>query len=346
MKDPSSDPAFQRPPAEAQRLVHGFRVYQMIAAACELGLFDALSEVPMSSHELATATNTHEPSLHRLLRGLVVWGLALEEPDGRFMAGPLADTFRSDRPGLRGMVLSNSDDVYRAWGDILHTVRTGEPAYTHVFGASHFDILGREPERSSRFNAAMVETTTRISSAFVAAYDFANAATVVDVAGGSGALLAAVLKAHPAMRGILFDLAQGLEGAHRLLEAAGVASRVALVTGSFFESVPSGGDLYMLKSIIHDWDDQQALAILDSCRKAMAPSARLVLLERILPERADQSRLAFEAVMGDLQMMVVLGGRERTNAEYGDLLARAGLRMTRFVPTASGFGVVEAIVLR
>ncbi len=343
MKNSSSGIPYERPSPEAQRLVNGFRVYQMIAAACDLGLFDALAEAPRSAYELAMATDAHESSLHRLLRGMVVWGLAIEEPDGRFTAAPLGDAFRADRPGLRNMALMIKDDVYRAWGDLLHTVRTGETAYIHVFGESHFDLLGHEPELSSRFNAAMVETTTRISAAFVASYDFAGAGTVVDVGGGSGALLAAVLKAHPAMRGILFDLAHGLEGAGRVLDAAGVAERATLVTGSFFESVPPGGDLYMLKSIIHDWDDRKALTILESCRKAMAPSARLVLLERILPERVDQSQLAFDAVMGDLQMMVVLGGRERTTTEYGELLGQAGLRLTRFVPTASGFAVVEAV---
>lgn len=344
----SSGIRYERPSPEAQRLVNGFRVYQMIAASCDLGLFDVLADVPRSAHELAVVTGAHESSLHRLLRGLVVWGLATEEPDGRFKAAPIGDAFRADRPGLRNMALMIKDDVYRAWGDLLHTVRTGESAYLHVFGESHFDLLGHEPELSSRFNAAMVETTSRISAAFIAAYDFAGARTVVDVGGGSGALLAAVLQAHPAVRGIVFDLAQGLEGAGPLLDAAGagVAERVTLVTGSFFESVPPGGDLYMLKSIIHDWDDRQALTILESCRKAMAPSARLVLLERILPERVDQSQQAFDAVMGDLQMMVVLGGRERTTAEYGDLLGRAGLRLARFVPTASGFGIVEAIPAR
>jgi len=332
-----------RPPLEAQRLVSGYRAYQMMVAACELKLPDLLAAGPMGVGELASETQTHLSSLRRFLRGLAVLGIVTEEPDGRFAATALAGNFRSDRPGLRNMTLMQNDEGYRAWADLLYTLRTGEPAFHHLFGKSPFDKLGENSEASARFNAAMVEGTTRIAGAFVAAYDFSGVRTVVDVAGGNGALLAVVLNAHPDMRGVLFDLAQGLAGAGENLEAQGVGSRTSLVEGSFFESVPHDGDLYMLKSIIHDWDDEQAVAILKTCRRAMQPQAKLVLLERTVPERADTSQAAFEAAMGDLQMMVVLGGRERSVAEYGDLLAQAGFQMSRFVRTESPFGVVEGV---
>ncbi len=332
-----------RPPLEAQRLVSGYRTYQMMVAACELKVPDLLAPGPKGVGELAAATQTHEPSLRRFLRGLAALGVVTEESDGRFAATALAGNFRSDQPGLRNGILMLNDGGYRAWSDLLYTLRTGKPAFLHMFGKSHFETLGENSEAGARFNAAMVEGTTRIAGAFVAAYDFSGVRTLVDVAGGNGALLAAVLNAHPEMGGVLFDLAQGLAGAHEHLEAKGVAGRTRLVVGSFFETVPPGGDLYMLKSIIHDWDDEQAVAILKTCRRAMVPPAKLVLLERTMPERADDSQAAFEGAMIDLQMMVVLGGRERTVAEYSDLLAHAGFQMSRFVRTESPFGVVEGV---
>ncbi len=331
------------PSIEAQRLVNGFRAFQMMVAACKLNLPDLVADGPKTVDELAASTGIHAHSLRRLLRGLEVWGVLVETPDGQFASTRLSDQFRSDKPGLRNLTIMLSEEGYEAWADFMYSLGTGKPAYEHLYGKSHFERIGENPEMSMHFNAAMVEGSTRVAGAFAAAYDFTGVRTVVDVGGGNGAVLTAVLQANPGIRGVLFDLAQGLAGADEKLAAAGVAERVTLQEGSFFEAVTTGADLYLLKWIVHDWDDERAVAILKNCRRAMDIKARVVLLERKLPERIENADQAFAAVMGDLHMMVVLGGKERTTNEYRDLLAQAGLRMTREIPIESGFAAVEAV---
>jgi ubiquinone/menaquinone biosynthesis C-methylase UbiE len=315
----------------------------MVVAACRLQIPDMVASGPKSADEVAASTGTHSPSLRRVLRGLAAWSFFKELPDGRFAATPLSDSFRSDTPGFRDLAIMLSEEGYQAWGELMYTLRTGEPAYVHLYGKSHWERLAENPEMSAHFNAAMVEMTNRVGGAFVAAYDFGSVRTVVDVGGGNGAMLVAILRAHPEMRGILFDLAQGLAGARERLASAGVADRITLAEGTFFEVVPSGADLYLLKFIIHDWDDDRSLAILQTCRRAMNDSARLVILERKLPERVENPDEALSPLMGDVHMMVILGGKERTADEYRDLFARAGLRMTRVVPTGPDFCAFEAV---
>jgi hypothetical protein len=311
-----------------------------------LKLPDLVADEPKTVEELAASTGILAHTLRRLLRGLEVWGVLVETPDGRFAATQLSDQFRSDRPGLRNLTIMLSEEGYEAWADLMYTLSTGKPAYEHLYGKSHFERIGENREMSMHFNAAMVEGSTRVAGAFAAAYDFKDVRTVVDVGGGNGAVLIAVLQANPEMQGVLLDLAQGLAGADEKLAAAGVAERVTLQEGSFFEGVPTGADLYLLKWIVHDWDDDRALAILENCRRAMHPQARLVLLERKLPERIENADEALAVVMGDLQMMVVLGGKERTTNEYRDLLAQAGLRMNREIPLEPGFAAIEAVAAR
>lgn len=323
--------------------MQGFRAYQLVAAACELAIPDLLANGPRSVHDLATLTDTHEPSLRRLLRGLAMWGVVEQLPEGTFKGTPLADSFRSDRPGLRNMTLNLQEEAYIVWGHILHSVRTGQPAFELVYGKSRWALLAEKPESAARFNAHMVEITTRVAAGFVANYDLNGVSTAVDVGGGNGALLAAVLQAKPEIQGVLFDQPAGLAGAQETFEHLELADRLTIVEGSFFESIPGDGDLYMLKSIVHDWDDEHALSILKTCRAAMKPSARLVLIERILPDRAGAEQEGLDVVMSDLQMMVVLGGRERTIDEYRALLASAGLRMTKTGPAGGGFGTFEAV---
>jgi O-methyltransferase/methyltransferase family protein len=331
------------PSIQAQRLVSGFRAFQMMVAACKLQLPDLVASGPKTVEELSASTGIHAQSLRRLLRGLEVWGVLVEAPDGHFASTPLSDQFRSDKPGLRNLTIMLSEEGYEAWADLMYTLSTGKPAYEHLYGKSHFERIGENPEMSAHFNAAMVEGSTRVARAFSAAYDFTGVRTVVDVGGGNGAVLIAVLQANPEMQGVLLDLAQGLAGANEKVAAAGVAERVTLQVGSFFEAVTTGSDLYLLKWIVHDWDDERALAILKNCKRAMHAKARLVLLERKLPERIADADEALAVVMGDLQMMVVLGGKERTTNEYRDLLARAGLRMTREIPIEPGFAAIEAV---
>ena len=332
----------ERPPLEAIRLLNGFRGYQLVVAACRLTLPDLVAAGHSEAATLAAMTRTHEPSMHRMLRGLAAWGFFVEDSDGRFAPTEISESFRSDRPGLRDMALMLSTEGYGAWGDLLYALETGQPVFEHLYGKSRWEKLAEDPEDAAAFNAAMVETSRRVGAAFVAGYDFGDVDTVVDVGGGNGAVLAAVLAKLPAAKGVLFDLPAGLAGATELLRASGVDGRVTLVEGSFFDSVPESGDLYLLKSIVHDWDDERATAILVSCRRAMKGSARLVLLERFLPERIESPDLALGTVMSDLHMMVLLGGRERTTAEYASLLDAAGLNMTRPVILNSDFYTIEA----
>jgi hypothetical protein len=332
------------PSLEAQRLMSGFRAYQMIVAACRLRIPDLVADAPRSAEELAAETGTLPAPLHRLLRGLAVWRVLEEMPDGKFGSTSLSDAFRTDKPGLRNMTIMFSEEVYQAWGDLMFSLRTGKAAFDHMYGKSHFERLGENPDLAAHFNAAMVEFSSRTAATFAAVYDFTGASTIVDVGGGNGAVLMAVLQAHPGIRGILFDLAQGLVGADEKLAAGGVAERVTLHAGSFFEAVPTGADLYLLKSVVHDWDDERALVILQTCARAMQPTSRLVLLERKMPERIENPDEAFTTVMGDVHMMVVLGGKERTSDEYRDLLAQAGLRLTSVIPIESDISAFEAVV--
>jgi len=325
----------------ARRLGHGYRAFQCLLVACELKIPDLLASGPKSAAEIASATQSHEPSMRSLMRALCAWEVFSERPDGTFAATEVSGHFLTDRPGLLNWLMTNGQ-WYPAWGNLGFTVRTGNNAFVHTFGKTTWEMEAENPEASARFNAAMVESTKRTVGAFVAAYDLAGVETIVDVGGGNGALLSALLQAKPAMRGVLFDLRQGLVGAREALEADGVASRVTLVEGDFFESVPAGGDLYILKWIIHSWTDDQARAILNVCRQCMSSHARLLLLERTIPEHIDASPLALEAAMADMNMRVVGGGQERTTDEYFALLTAAGFRMIRLVPFDS-LGIIEAV---
>ena len=326
------------------RLMNGFRIYQMVVAACRLELPDLLADGPKSGDELASLTGTHSPSLGRYMRAMSVWGFFTRQEDGRYASTQLSDVFRKDRAGLRSLTLMLSEEGYTAWSELGHTLRTGDPAFDRVFGKNRWEKLAEDPDAAGRFNAAMVETTSRVGRDFVTAYDFGGVRTIVDVGGGTGRLLSMVLVHQPYATGVLFDLPAGLSGAAEELAAAGLGERVQLVEGSFLESVPSGGDLYLLKSIIHDWQPAQAQAILDNCRNAMRPGAKLVLIERFLSDEFSEPDEVLGSVMSDLQMMVVFGGRERTPAEYERLMAASGLRMTRVVRLGEAFAAYEAVL--
>jgi O-methyltransferase domain len=322
--------------------MNGFRGYQLAVAACRLRLPDLVAAGHGDPDELSSLTGTDPGSLRRALRGLAAWGFFGEDSDGKYRATAVSEAFRSDQPGLRDMAMMLSKEGYASWGELMYTLETGKPVFDHIYGMSRWEKMAEDPEDAALFNAAMVATSKRVGNEFAGAYDFNGVGVAVDVAGGNGALLLAVLRKLPAARGILFDLPAGLAGARQLMDDGGVSDRVAIVEGSFFESVPAGGDLYMLKSIIHDWDDEHAVQILSTCRRAMHPAARLVLVERFIPERMDSPDDYLGTVMSDLHMMVVLGGRERTTQEYSALFKAAGLSFTREIPMESDFYAVEA----
>ena len=329
-------------PEQAIRLLNGFRGYQIVVAASRLGLPDMLAVEPLDAVEIAARTGMNPDAMRRMLRGLVAWGF-FAETDGRYGSTPVSDAYRSDRPGVRNMAVMLNDEGYQIWGDFMYSLETGKSAFEHVHGMSRWEKLAENPEEAAMFNAAMVEATTRGAKQVASAYDFGDARSVVDVGGGSGALLTGILLANPHLRGVLFDLPAGLAGADEALIAAGVRARVEIVEGSFFERVPDGSDIYLLKSIIHDWDDEHSIKILTTCRAAMSAGSRLLIVDRIVPEPVSADGRDIWTVMSDLHMMVLLGGRERTNTELGNLFEPAGLKLSRDIAMPSGFHIVEAL---
>jgi hypothetical protein len=322
-------------------LISGFRVTQMVRAVSELQIPDLVASGPRTADDLAASTGVQADPLRRILRCLVAAGVFTETEDGRFASTPISEWYR-DQPGsLRWTALMLPNESYEAFGALMHTLRTGEPAFEHVFGMSRWAQLAQDPERAAIFNASMQSGTEQVRDALAAACEFAGMKTIVDVAGGRGTLIAALLKANPHLHGVVFDVEAGLGETDAYLKREGVRDRCDIVSGSFFESVPAGHDAYLLKSIVHDWKDEKAALILAACRKAMKPDSRLLVIEQVVPDRAEDTPLARRLFMTDVQMLVVLAGRERTNDEYRDLFRGAGLRLTRVIPTESRFQLIE-----
>ena len=331
----------QNPHAELMRLVNGYQVSQAIHVAATLGIADFLGDGPRTSDDLAAAAGVHAPSLHRVLRALAAVGVVREEADRRFSLTPMGQCLRSnaDRPVGPWAEYVGRPYHWLSWGDLLHAVRTGESAFRRLHGADLWEWRERRPEEGAVFDRAMTALSLRVAEAAVAAYDFSRFRRVVDVGGGHGAILAAVLAAHPAARGVLFDQPGVVAGAEAVLRGAGVADRCEVVGGSFFEAVPGGGDAYLLKAILHDWDDAEAEAILRNCRRAVARGGALLVLERVVaPPNVDPV-----TKFSDLNMMVMTGGRERAEAEFATLLAAAGFRMAAVVRTETPFSVIEGV---
>jgi hypothetical protein len=327
----------------AFQLMSGFRSTQMVRAMAELKIPDMISASPRSADDLAASTGVQADPLRRVMQALVTLGVFIETDDGRFGATAISEWFR-DTPGtLRGAALMLPGESYDAFGALMHSLRTGEPAFVHVYGMTHFEQLARDPERSVIFNAAMQAGTEAVRDVLVAAYDFTGMRSVIDVGGGRGTLIAGILKSNLSLRGAILDLPAGLAEAPEYLKAQGVGERCEVVSGNFFESVPAGHDAYFLKQVLHDWSDEKAIAILSTVRKAMGVGSRLVLVERIMAARAEDSAVARELFMVDVHMLVVLGGRERTVDEFSTLFQEAGLRLTRVIPTASIHNLIEAV---
>ena len=327
----------------AFQLVSGFRSTQMVLAAVQLKIPDLVANGPRSADDLAATAGVKADPLRRVLRCLVTLGVFTETPEGRFGATPVSDCLR-DQPGsMRAQALMLPTEGYVAFGDLMHSLKTGDSAFEHVFGMTHWDQLAQDPARSAMFNAAMKAGTERIQAAVVSAWDFQGLRSFVDVGGGTGTLTAALLKANPQLRATVFDLPPGLAESEAYLKGQGVYERCQLVSGNFFESVPPGHDAYVLKQIVHDWNDEKAVEILATCRKAMGDGSRLIVVERVLPRRAEESADARTVFMADIQMLVMLGSRERTEVEYRELMRKAGIKLTRVIPTKSVFQLIEGV---
>lgn len=320
----------------------GHWVSRIVYLAAKLNLADLLANGPKSADELAGPTGTHAPSLYRLMRTLSNLGVLAESPTRRFALTPLGETLKTGAPGsARASILTIASDWWvRGFGELEYSVRTGKSGFEKSLGMPIFDWLAKNPEDASLFSETMIGFHGAEPAAVAASYDFSSVSTLVDVGGASGHLLATILARYPKPRGILFDLPHVVRDAPALLEARGVADRVSIEAGSFFDSVPSGGDAYLLSHIIHDWNEELCLTILGNCRRAMSSTGRVLLIEMVLPE-ADTPH---PGKILDLMMLVGPGGQERTEQEYGDLLGKAGFRLTKVVPTASPVSVVEAAI--
>jgi hypothetical protein len=326
------------------QLATSYRVSQAIYVAARLGVADLLADRPKSSEELGRDTGAHAPSLARLLRTLAAFDMLRETESGLFALAPLGAYLRADHPkSLRDAVLLfGSEDLWRSWADLSHCVETGESATSHLRGvANPFEYYAQHPDLNAMMNAGFAANGRVAADAVVAAYDFSTGGTLVDVGGGRGQLLAAILSAHPALHAILFDQPHVVVEARSFLEAAGVADRCQIAGGDLFAEIPAGGDTYMLMNIIHDWDDAQSLAILKNCHRAMRSQAAILLIEQMPPTHIVPSAITQNQMLADLNMLVRTGGRQRTEQEFRALFGEAGFDLVGVTPTQTAYSLIK-----
>ena len=345
MTTTSTQPAADTGAVIAQ-LLFGFFPTQVLYVAATLGIVDLLIDGPRAADDLAAATSTDRSSLQRVLRALACFGVLDEVEPGTFAHGPHAPGLMTDNPAsMRHLVLLFADpNVWRSWGELDDAVRTGEPSWDRITGMPAFEHMDAHPEQRVMFNQAMAEGTRNAAAGIAKMDGFDRFTSVVDIGGGDGTLLTAVLGAHPHLTGTVFDTTDGLTGADDRLAAAGLGTRARTEAGDFFASVPAGFDAYLIKSVIHDWNDAKATAILANIREAMPDDGRVLLVEPIMPVTPAASREVMMMVMSDLNMLVCTGGKERTEAEFRELLAAAGLSLVSStpVPGYTNFSVIEA----
>ena len=329
-------------PANVQMLqiISGFWISRGVYVIAKLGIPDLLKSGPKTAEELAEATKMHAPSLFRILRALASVGVLSSANGGRFAQTPVSETLVTDAPGsLRWFAVSElGQEHYPAWGNLMHSVKTGEIAFDNFFGVDIWKYFQQNPEDAAVFNDSMSSVTAATNEAILSLYDFSNFGTVVDVGGGHGGLITSILKRNPKVKGVLFDAPEVIEGARPKLEATGLAERCETVDGDFFKSVPAGGDAYVMKWIIHDWDDEKSITILRNCRSRMRANGRLILVDCVVPESDEPHFSKFI----DLNMLVMTGGKERTAKEFEQLLGAAGFKLLRIIPTELPTSIVEA----
>jgi len=316
---------------------------QLLYVAAKLGIADVLAAGPLTVNEIASRVGAHPPSLSRVLRALASVGIFAADPHGRFHLTRLAQTLRSDHPeSLRDFALMLVDDYnWAAWGALEHAVRTGESAFEHVHGAAAFPWMREHPEKERMFSASMASISVMENAAVSRAYAFGKLRKIVDVGGAHGHLLVAILRSYVKLRGVLFDQPAVIDEAVKsgVTNAADLSGRFETVGGDFFDSMPPGADAYVMKYIIHDWDDDKSVRILQNCRKAMAEDGRVLVIDHVV---AAGNRFDWGKLM-DINMMVMLGSKERTKDEFRQLFARAGLRLKRVIRTASSLSILEGV---
>ncbi len=322
------------------QMATGAWLTQMVYVAAKLEIADHLAKGSRTVTDLAAAVNVQAGPLHRLLRGLASVGVFVEGEPQQFALNPAAEFLRDDHPqSVRPLVIMTGETQYEAWADLLHSVQTGKTGFEHRFGRPLFDYLGDHPDQAAMFDRAMTSIHGRETAAILDAYDFRPFRRVVDVGGGNGSQLIEILRKHRNLSGMVFDLPHVVERARVALQAANLANRCDTRGGSFFEAVPAGCDAYLLRHIIHDWDDAQSHTILKCVRQAIPQHGKLLIIETVIPPGNDP---CFAKLL-DIAMLVIPGGLERTHEQYTALLAEAGFQLTRVVPTTGGVDVIEAV---
>ena len=322
------------------KMMSGFWVSRGIYVAAKLGIADHLKAGGKTAKELAELTETHADSLYRVLRMLAMVGIFRQ--DGKeFSLTPVSETLLSDAPGsLRFAAMAEMGEVhYDAWGNIMHSVKTGGIAFDDHFGMDVWEYFEKDREKANNFNKYMSNNAVQLNDAVSKGYDFSGARKLVDVAGGIGGMISAILVENPQLEGVLFDAPSVIEGAKEYLAEKGLSERCETIGGDFFESIPTGGDVYTMRWIIHDWDDEKSLKILNNIRKVIPENGKLLLVESVIPGENEPHFGKFL----DLIMLTMTGGRERTEEEYKSLLESAGFRLNRVFPTESFISIIEAI---
>jgi 2-polyprenyl-3-methyl-5-hydroxy-6-metoxy-1,4-benzoquinol methylase len=326
----------ENPRQELFRMISGYKTTQALYVAAKLGIADSLVGGPKTTDELAKKVGANPKALTRLMRHLAALGIFKLDESRRFSLTALGELLCNDSPtSMRYSAIFAGEENYRATGNLLHSILTGETAFNHLYGKGHFDYMTENADASTTFNKAMAQALRRVGNP-LEAYDFSGKRLVVDVGGGRGELIVSVMRANPLLNGILYDLPQGVAEAQSHLKTSGVADRCKVISGSFFNSVPEGGDVYVLSRVLHDWPDDKAATILENCRKAMKQNGTLLIQDNVL---TDHDALASQS---DLTMMIMTGGQERTESEWKTLLQSAGFAMTRVYKKESQLDLVEA----
>lgn len=330
-------------PSGLLSLIQGYWAAQLVYVAAELDLADLLAKAPQTPDALAKKVGADPVALARVLRALASLGVFKADAKGRYRLTPLAQALRSDHPGsLRDFArMMIGDYNWRAWGELLQGVRDGKPAFDRVHGMPFFQYLQQSPEKERRFSASMASISAAENNAIASAYPFGELTRLVDVGGAHGHLVSAILRRHKKLKGVLYDQPQVVANApaRGFVTAPAVQGRIDVVGGDFFTAVPAGADGYLMKYILHDWDDARCVTILRLCREAMAPGGRVLVVDYVIrPGNApDRGKLM------DVNMFVLLTGKERTKTEFAELFEKAGLRLRRVVPTAGPLSVLEGV---
>ena len=329
-----------QPTSAMLRVVTNFWLSRAVYVAAKLGLADLLKEAPQTDEELALATQTHAPSLYRVLRALAGAGILIEDEQHRFTLTAVGAVLRTDVEGsLRAWItVQLGDEHYRAWGDSLYSVQTGEIAFDHIFGMGAWKYRAQNPAHAKVFDEAMANLTGIYNGAVLSSYSFSQFRRIVDIGGGDGGLLVAILQRNPDVKGVLVDVPHVAENAKKRIEGAKLGDRCQIVAGDAFISVPDNGDAYILSRVIHDWDDSRSLDLLRNCHRAMATDGKVILIEGVIPSGNESHIIKYF----DLNMMTLNGGRERTAEDFNALLKAAGFNVLRIIPTATAMSIVEA----